>query len=384
MQSLILLALAAVQSAPLGQEQESLRLPAPSPTLEIREPRIPIGAKHTPGDANSVYRISERGSYYLTRSVLGQSGKSAIEVGASDVTIDLMGFALIGQPGTVSGIVQDGSLSRVRVVNGSVVDFGEHGIDLTTVDDARIERVTASENGQHGILVGDYAIVSLCQARENGGRGIWVKNDSRISDCVSTQNQGNGIHAKSGGWVTRCVAYYNLQNGIEIEKGGAVLSSEARTNTLDGIRIGENAVAKDCLSISNNGNGIQTARDSRVEGCTTNRNKASGILAGGYTHILRNTCNYNGIAGSHAGIWATSGFSVVEDNSSMNNEYAGYIVEGPRSLIRRNVAGYNAVNWAVFANNIGLIIDASAGGAVLGHAGGVAPGSDDPTANYSL
>ena len=48
-------------------------------TLDEVEPRIAINAVNTPGDSNSVYRISQPGSYYLTGNVTAPAGDSAIE-----------------------------------------------------------------------------------------------------------------------------------------------------------------------------------------------------------------------------------------------------------------------------------------------------------------
>jgi hypothetical protein len=68
---------------------------APAPTMKTLqqvEPRIEINATNTPGDADSIFKITEPGSYYLTGNVAGVSGKHGIEIAASDVTLDLMGF----------------------------------------------------------------------------------------------------------------------------------------------------------------------------------------------------------------------------------------------------------------------------------------------------
>src|SRR5690606_18106937 len=70
-------------------------------TLTEVEPRTPINAANTPGDADSVYRIFQPGSYYLTGNIVGQAGKRGIEIASSNVTLDLNGFALQGVPGSL-------------------------------------------------------------------------------------------------------------------------------------------------------------------------------------------------------------------------------------------------------------------------------------------
>src|SRR6478672_5324618 len=65
-------------------------------TLSEVEPRIAINATNTPGDADSVFKISQPGSYYLTGNVTGVASKYGIEIAASGVTVDLAGFELTG------------------------------------------------------------------------------------------------------------------------------------------------------------------------------------------------------------------------------------------------------------------------------------------------
>src|SRR5262249_21787578 len=63
-------------------------------TLTEVEPRIAINAVNTPGDNDSVYKITQPGSYYLTGNVQGALNRHGIEIAASNVTVDLMGFEL--------------------------------------------------------------------------------------------------------------------------------------------------------------------------------------------------------------------------------------------------------------------------------------------------
>src|SRR5687767_12820054 len=64
-------------------------------TLTQVEPRTPISTATTPGDADSTFRITQPGSYYLTGNITGEASKKGIELilaGGSQVTIDLNGF----------------------------------------------------------------------------------------------------------------------------------------------------------------------------------------------------------------------------------------------------------------------------------------------------
>ena len=43
--------------------------------LQAVEPRVEINVTNTPGDADSVFRIVQSGSYYLTGNISGEPGK---------------------------------------------------------------------------------------------------------------------------------------------------------------------------------------------------------------------------------------------------------------------------------------------------------------------
>src|SRR5712692_225180 len=65
-------------------------------TLQQIEPRTPISALPFP--------IVSPGSYYLTTNLTGIAGTNGITIAASDVTLDLSGFALGGVIGSQAGI----------------------------------------------------------------------------------------------------------------------------------------------------------------------------------------------------------------------------------------------------------------------------------------
>ncbi len=69
-------------------------------TLTEVEPRVAINAANTPGNSTCIFRITQPGSYYVTGNITGVSGKNGLEIGASNVTVDLNGYAVTGVPGS--------------------------------------------------------------------------------------------------------------------------------------------------------------------------------------------------------------------------------------------------------------------------------------------
>ena len=128
------------------------------------EPRIALNATNTPGDADSVYKITQPGSYYLTGNLSGVSGKRGIEIDASDVTIDLNGFEAIGGSGSLAGIwTGTAGLRSLTVRNGSLRSWGSSGIDFNTnvANNCTISNIRVSECGSGGLSGGIIAGIGL-------------------------------------------------------------------------------------------------------------------------------------------------------------------------------------------------------------------------------
>jgi hypothetical protein len=58
----------------------------------------------TPGNQNAVRVITQPGSYYLTGNITVPAGKSGVVFAARNVTLDLNGFTITGQPGSIDGV----------------------------------------------------------------------------------------------------------------------------------------------------------------------------------------------------------------------------------------------------------------------------------------
>ena len=96
--------------------------------IEINDARA-IAGGITAGDAAGYsVSINESGSYRLTGN-LDSGSQVAIRISAPDVTLDLNGFTIKGD-GTpfIDGVSVSGSTPNVEIRNGTIRDFGRHGI----------------------------------------------------------------------------------------------------------------------------------------------------------------------------------------------------------------------------------------------------------------
>jgi parallel beta-helix repeat protein len=296
-------------------------------TLTEVEPRTAINATNTPGDADSLFKITQPGSYYLTGNITGVIGKHGIEITSSGVTLDLNGFELRGvsDMGAFDGVTAStANLNSVCIRNGTVRGWGDEGVDFraTIVANASLKDITASENGGDGLAAGFGNIVSHCLSYDNDGHGFSSANATVLTECIATSNALSGFSLISDCMISQCTT---------------------RGNTLDGIRV-ENR----CF-------------------------------------VLNNTSSNNGITGVGAGIHVLGFDNRLEANLCSGSDF-GIDVDFAGNIIIRNTCSGNTTNWNIAANNIfGPIIDrtAPASAAVTGNAAAGTLGTIDANANFS-
>ena len=283
-------------------------------TLVEVEPRTPV--QSLSGSATALHVISEPGSYYLTGNIAGESGKNGIEVAADDVTLDLNGYALLGMPESLDGVMIHAHRSNIACLSGSVRGWGDDGIDAGSdgIGGGRfidvhaygnggrglmggsvwtITRCTATANGSHGIQVGTVATVTECSVAGNGGDGITLAVRSEgglVTNCTSKENTGFGFRADTGVSIVGCVSTHDQGGGIEVEARCLVRQNlcwrggSPRINVTGvGNRIEDNRVTID------GGTGIDVSGTSNlvvrnyVEGTGTKYSIGGGNLAGAIT-----------------------------------------------------------------------------------------------------
>ncbi len=375
------------------------------------EPRIAINSTNTPGDANSLFKITSPGSYYLTGNVTGVVGKHGIEIVTSGVTLDLMGFDLVGVVDSVrNGIfVSAGFLNNITVRNGSVRGWGRAGVEAVVfaADNCTVLDVCASgndvgitvggkgsaltgcltyNNTGHGFYVGFGCTMTRCSAIINGTNGFYTSSACTITGCTAYLNAGTGISTGGNCTITGCAAFANSGNGIEAIGGSTITGCAAGSNTGDGIWTNIGSTITGCTAGGNAGTGITAVSGCTASNCTATSNTLDGIVVSHECMVLANTCSSNGSgAGDGAGIHATGIGNRIEGNTCSTAD-RGIDVDGSGNIIIRNTCSGNTTNWDIVANNVyGPIIDRTVptSPAVSGNSAASSLGSTDPNANFS-
>ena len=390
--SLCTLALAAISAVALAGPLTPPAGPVTSTnkTLQEVEPRVAINLTNTPGDADSLFKITQRGSYYLTGNITGVLNKHGIEIVASGVTLDLMGFDLSGVPaiGAFDGVsVTVSNLSNITIRNGSVRNWGDEGVDLGTVgaSNSAVIDVRVSGNTGSGISTGTSSTITGCSARDNTGIGISSGATGTITGCAASSNTGGGILTSHGCTITGCTASFNDASGILTGSGSTITGCTAYANIASGISAGAGSTITGCTAYSNNASGISTGISCTISNCTALFNALDGIRVSFSCVVLANTCTQNGLGGDGAGIHATGSNNRIEGNNCTDAD-RGIDVDVGGNIIIRNTCSGNTINWVIAANNVvGPILDrrAPASAAISGNSAPDSTGSTHPNANFT-
>lgn len=376
-------------------------------TLTQVEPRTPINSTNTPGDATATFRITQPGSYYLTGNITGQAAKHGIMITASNVTIDLNGFSLVGVPGAIYGIFVDSTHNNLTIRNGIVSQWPQGGIVIPLGVACIIEHMHASHSA-FGILAAAGTVISHCTASSNDSFGFIINPNSTISHCIANQNGEEGFSARSACTFDSCTARMNGSSGFSFWQACTFLNCTSRNNTAAGFSgsgSGAGCILHNCSAMENLGDGYLLASLGTLGSCTAVLNGGNGFTAGNYLHIsncnaslnslngiraegfnnqvVNNLCSSNGRdPGDGAGILIVGGNSRVEGNNCTSNR-RGIDVDGQLNFMTRNTCSNNITNWTIASNNVCLIVYAATSGVITGNSGGLPPGTTDPNANFT-
>ncbi len=353
-------------------------------TLSEIEPRTAINAANTPGDTDSLFVITQPGSYYLTGNITGVVGKRGIELAASGVTLDLNGFEVVGVAGSLDGITSAGAiLLNISIKNGSVHDWSGIGIDLGFVSNFRVKDIRAGGNAGQGISGGHGGVITNCIAYENESHGIQTQRTTSIDNCSAFSNVLDGISAGIDCTITHCVSSNNDENGILAGVGCAITSCSTYDNTNAGV------VAYECCVISNtsvsfSSYGILAYSGCTILNCTAQHNYVDGINCVDGCVIRGNYCYWNGYGGgSGAGIRVTGFDCRIESNKCFAGA-TGVEIENPGNILLKNTCSLNSPNWIISQGNaFGPIVVTPYGVSASGNSAPDSLGTSHPNANFT-
>ncbi|MEM1423372.1 MAG: right-handed parallel beta-helix repeat-containing protein [Planctomycetota bacterium] len=345
--------------------------------LDDVEPRTPLTSEFVAGDANSVFRITAPGHYYLTGDVVVPSGQTGIVIAGNQVILDLNGYSVRALPGSNDGITTSGTRSDLVIRNG-FINAAQVGIRLTgSSRRVLIEDITINGAGGNGIdtsadvtirnctviasnnaldLAGR-VIVENCnltgavdgirggsrmtirnnyiQATSSGsGFGIQIEGDSVVEGNTVFVNNGNGIRALDGSKITN-----NTLEGGSSSTGIIGPGSVTAGNTVGGFSIGISQsggrVSGNFVSATATAGII--ASNATVEANAVNIEGGSGIQAQANCNIANNTVTDGDTLGS-IGILVTGSNTTVDGNTLIGLG-TGVSVNSARSaIVRSNTA----------------------------------------------
>ncbi|MFN0132673.1 MAG: hypothetical protein ACKVW3_09120 [Phycisphaerales bacterium] len=267
-------------------------------TLTEVEPRVLVSATNTPSSVDSVFTISQPGSYYLAGNVAGVSGRHGIKIDADGVTLDLRGFEVLGAAGTLDGVRVVPGRRGVTVRDGTLRGWKGAGVSAVggpNADGCIYQNLCVIGNGtdenSYALDVGGASSVVNCMTAYNLGTGIRGNNGTLISGSTSSGNGGDGIICGAG-TVVNCLARGNVYDGIRV--GSSVISGCTVTaNSGGGIVIHDGSIAKDNTSFAN-GWGVYIYSDgSRAEGNTIFQNVVGVEVVDAGNFVVRNTFRGN-------------------------------------------------------------------------------------------
>lgn len=229
--------------------------------------RIEINQKNTPGDAQTLYRITQPGSYVLTGDV-NAGTLNGIEIASDDVTLDLNGFTIRGEgasgitvaePTTLNTVEYFGAVIRNGHINGfstavqgSVGIFIMNDIANSFLIGVRYESLTTT-NCETGITA-DQSLIESCVF--NASLIVMNASGSRITDCVlrlddspqSTKVGLSGFECSISGCTlnTPLIGDDAAVTGYELFR--CVIDSSLSKGIGTGYQLGGDSIARGCFS----------------------------------------------------------------------------------------------------------------------------------------
>jgi hypothetical protein len=303
------------------------------------------------------YDVDQPGSYVVTENLTGSAASNGITISADDVTIDLNGFALTGVPNSKDGISAGSNYENIKILNGSIQNWGEDGIDISGVTNAIVRELRVSHNADDGMRVGYASRVSDCTLLENTHDGLVAQNGSIVARCVARDNSDSGLVVGNGCTVRDSVSRQNSADGISAGEGSTVVACTTRSNGDNGIQVGRGSLVTTSVGYANDDNGIWVnGAGGSVINCSVFGNSLYGIRVGDGCSIMSCTASGNAMDSFYV-----SSNCYVFGNNSFEATNSGFRVAGDRNRIDRNHATHGATGYSVTGSD-NLIIRNSASG----------------------
>ncbi|MEM0983122.1 MAG: right-handed parallel beta-helix repeat-containing protein [Planctomycetota bacterium] len=296
--------------------------------LSEMEPRTVIGPATTPGDADSVYRITEPGSYVLAANVIGEDGKKGIEIASPGVSIDLNGFSLVGVPGSLAAVRSEPHASGASVSNGSITDWDGAGVHLLSSGGCHVSGVRVAGSGSTAVLIGDGGLVEECVA-VGSTYGYYLLPGAVARGCTAESMLYSGFSAVRGATLEGCAAENCASDGFSARGGSVLRGCTASANGVDGIHLDRGSTAIECVAVDNASYGIRADDDCVVLSCTALENgDASSTGAGIFLFGSGSRVEGNHTALNKIGIRATGSGNLIIRNSARGNTANSFSLAG--------------------------------------------------------
>ncbi len=258
--------------------------------------------------------IPASGSYVLGDAASNCGSLIAIEINASNVTLDLNHNVIDGTDQAASeGIAVVTGQANVRVENGTVRDF-----------------ITGIDSGATNFVASNVVVRS-------NTTGISLAHPGTVTSSVVTGNSGRGIQALGGSSTfSHNVVVDNGQDGILGNSGDRILGNTIVHNAASGgdaIDEGTGNLISGNTIIGNQGPGILATNANTI---SSNRLTANGggILIGSSNAVVGNSVRETNAVGIHTSVNQFSG-NTFSKNSVRNNNGNGIDI-GDNDVVSRN------------------------------------------------
>lgn len=326
-------------------------------TLDAIEPRIPL--RDRAGNADCEHLITSPGHYIATADIIVPAGKHGILLAlppgtSGPISIDLNGFSIVGQPGSLDGVRRSGAvvLCDFDIVNGRIIGMGGNGVYLEHLNEAHA-CVSTLDCGGNGIEFRVIPVVSAMainakapppcgghHSKRCGGHGVVAQDcgdvtiDMIVSDCGL-----NGLHVVN---AQRCTL------GFEVAGCGGHGVSVVGTPVVHGVAIrtkGTGADSNRVTQCGGNGVAISDCDDLRLDRVHVSDCVGSGVLL----------ANCADMSVTNASILRTNGALVVSGGRnfvSSNVTIAEYSGDGAKISGTKNTS--IKAGWNIKTNTGGL------------------------------